>query len=151
MTTAPLLSGLAARWTHHRLVRIMLPVLLLIGFIAAFLTREGPDYTIHSWVGIAVLPVIAIHLASNAGWIRRVWKRKRRHREFGLGVLNAAFAALAGICIATGFPIWLGWSDAAGWTATHMITGIASILVMLVHVWRNRARIRHLIRPRPKT
>ncbi len=104
----------------------MLPAILLVAFIAEFLTREGPDYAIHSWVGISLIAIIAVHLTGNGAWIRAVWKRGRQHREFGLGVLNASFAALVGICLVTGFPLWLGWSSAAGWTGTHTVTGIAT-------------------------
>ena len=139
--------GRLSSWARKRTARLMLPAVLLVAFVAEFLTREGPDYTFHSWVGIALIPIIAVHLTGNADWIRAVWKRRRRHREYGLGVLNASFAALVSICILTGFPLWLGWTSAAGWTGTHMFTGIASILVMFVHLWRNRARISRLRRP----
>ena len=150
MTTAQSRGGLLPMWARKRRAKVVLPVVLLVAFIAEFLTREGPDYTLHAWVGIALLPIIAVHLTGNAGWIRAVWKRRRQHREFGLGVLNASFAALVSVCIVTGFPLWLGWSSAAGWTGTHTVTGIASILVMFVHLWRNRARISRLIRPHAK-
>lgn len=133
-------------WVRARPVKIVLDITLLIAFLAAFITREGPDYAIHSWVGIALIPIIIVHLTGNLSWIRQVWKRKREHREFGLGVLNASLGALAGVCIATGFPIWLEWSGTAGLTAVHMITGLASILVMFIHLWRNRKRVKRLIR-----
>ncbi len=29
---------------------------LLVGFVTEFLTREGPDYGFHSWVGIVLVP-----------------------------------------------------------------------------------------------
>ncbi len=150
MTTTQNRGGALPRWARTRTARVVLPAILLVAFIAEFLTREGPDYTLHSWVGIALIPIIAVHLTGNAGWIRGVWIRRRQHREFGLGVLNASFGALVGVCILTGFPLWLGWSGATGWTATHMITGILSILVMFVHLWRNRARISRLLRPSVK-
>ena len=150
MTATRNRGGPLPTWARKRSARLVLPAILLAAFIAEFLTREGPDYTLHAWVGLALIPIITVHLTGNAGWIRAVWKRRRRHREFGLGVLNASFAALVGICIVTGFPLWLGWSSAAGWTETHTVTGIASIFVMFVHLWRNRARISRLLRPRTK-
>ena len=134
-------------WTGRRSLKIVLDTSLLVGFLAEFITREGPDYTIHSWIGIALIPVIALHLAGNAGWIKRVWNRKRQDREFGLGVLNATLGALAAICIVTGFPIWLEWSDASAWTSIHTVTGLVSIVIMFVHLWRNRTRIARLLRP----
>ncbi|MBT8249792.1 MAG: DUF4405 domain-containing protein, partial [Acidimicrobiia bacterium] len=133
-------------WARKRSVKIVLDTLLLVAFLAEFVTREGPDYTIHSWVGIALIPIIAVHLTGNVGWIKRVWNRKRQDREFGLGVLNATLGMLAAVCIATGFPLWLEWSDAEAWTAIHTITGMAGIIIMFVHLWKNRARISRLIR-----
>ena len=150
MTTTQNRGGTLPIWARKRAARLVLPAILLVAFIAEFLTREGPDHTLHSWVGIALIPIIAVHLTGNGDWRRAVWKRRRQHREFGLGVLNASFAALVGICIVTGFPLWLGWSSAAGWAGTHAATGFASIFVMFVHLWRNRARISRLIRPRAK-
>ena len=141
-------GGALSTWARGRVARVLLPSILLVAFVAEFVTREGPDYTLHSWVGIALIPIITVHMAGNAGWIRGVWRRGRQHREFGLGVLNASFGVLVAVCIGTGFPLWLGWSDATGWSATHTVTGFASILVMFVHLWRNRARVVRLLRPR---
>ncbi|NND04486.1 MAG: hypothetical protein HKN91_17055 [Acidimicrobiia bacterium] len=139
-------KGPLLTWARKRSVKIILDTTLLAAFVTEFVTREGPDYTFHSWVGIALIPIITIHLSGNVAWIKRVWNHKRDDREFGLGVLNATLGALAGVCIATGFPIWLEWSDAAGWTAIHTITGMASIIVMFIHLWSNRARVARLLR-----
>ena len=142
-----------ASWARTRSAKIILDTTLLIAFLVEFFTREGPDYAIHSWVGIVLIPIIAIHLNGNVAWIKRVWKRKRDDREFTLGLLNTVLGALAAICIATGFPIWLDWSDAAGWATVHTVTGMGSLVIMFVHLWRNRSRISRLIRPqgRPAT
>lgn len=127
------------RWT-----KVVVDTGLLVGFLTEFFTREGPDYGLHSWVGIVLVPIVIVHLLGNLGWIRRVVARGRKDREFSLGVLNAVLGAAATICVVTGFPIWLEWSDAGIWVATHTITGFASILLMFAHLWRNRARIRQL-------
>ncbi len=135
---------------RRRIIRIVVDVGLFVGFIVEFLTREGPDYTLHSWIGIALVPVIAVHLASNASWIRRVVSRGRDDREFSLGVLNAVLGALTAVCTVTGFPIWLEWSSAAIWVTVHTATGLLAIVLMFVHLWRNRSRIRALAgRPAP--
>ena len=147
MTTQPRgrsLSDLARR----RWSKILLDSALFVGFLAEFVTREGPNYTVHSWIGIALVPIIALHLTGNLGWIKRVLARRRQDREFGLGVLNAVLGALASICIVTGVPIWLEWSDAGAWAPIHTITGFASILIMFVHLWKNRGRIVQLVRQR---
>lgn len=147
MNTAPATSiGGAQRVTRKRAVKIVLDVALLVGFIAEFITREGPDYALHSWIGIVLMPIIALHLTSNLSWIRRVWSRGRDDREFGLGVLNSILGSLAAICIVTGFPLWLEWYNAS-WLATlHLLTGMGSIVVMFVHLWKNRNRIVRLAR-----
>ncbi len=132
---------------RRRPIKIVIDVALLVGFLTEFITREGPDYGLHSWVGIVLVPIVAIHLLGNLGWIRRVLARGREDREFSLGVLNAFLGAMATICIITGFPIWLEWSDAGGWATVHTVTGFLSILLMFVHLWRNRSRIGRLIRP----
>ena len=138
--------GTIARWTHAKWFKIPIDTALLVGFLVEFFTREGPDYGLHSWVGIVLVPVIVLHLTGNAGWIKRVWARKRQDREFGLGVLNAILGFLASVCIVTGFPIWLEWSDAGALTGVHTISGMASLLTMFVHLWKNRGRIGRLVR-----
>lgn len=129
---------------RRRSSKIAVDTVLLIGFLTEFITREGPDYALHSWVGITLVPIIAVHLLGNAAWIRRVVARGREDREFTLGVLNAALGLLAAVCIVTGFPVWLEWSDAEFWAVTHTITGFLTIVVMFIHLWRNRSRIRQL-------
>ena len=46
------------RVLRHRGVRIILDISLLVGFGAEFVTREGPDYDVHSWIGVVLLPII---------------------------------------------------------------------------------------------
>ena len=131
--------------TRRRWPKVVIDVLLLVGFLTEFITREGPDYGLHSWVGIALVPIIVTHLIGNVGWIRRVVARGRADREFSLGVLNAILGGVATTCIITGFPIWLEWSEAGAWATVHTITGFVSILLMFVHLWRNRSRIGRLL------
>lgn len=66
MTSRQNRGGALPRWARKRAARVVLPSILLVAFIAEFLTREGPNYTVHSWMGIALLPVIAVHLTGNA-------------------------------------------------------------------------------------
>ena len=132
----------------RRSTRIALDVALLGGFIAEFVTREGPDYAVHSWIGVVLIPIITLHLLGNLPWIRRVMRRGRDDPEFSLGVLNAVFGMLTAICVVTGFPLWLGWSDAGALSGVHTVTGFLSIIVMFVHLWRNRSRVRSLLRRR---
>lgn len=133
-------------WLRSRMTKIVLDTSLLVAFLAEFITREGPDFALHSWIGILLIPVIVLHLAGNKAWIMRVWTRGRQDREFGLGVLNVVLGALTGVCIATGFPLWLEWSEASAWSVVHQLTGMLAILVMFVHLGKNRSRISRLAR-----
>lgn len=146
MTSQTKRSNPLVALTRRRAVKIVLDVGLLVGFLAEFITREGPDYGLHSWIGIVLMPIIALHLSSNVAWIQRVWARRREDREFSLGVLNAVLGVLAAICIVSGFPLWLEWSDAGALSAAHTVTGFVSIILMFVHLWKNRSRIVRLAR-----
>lgn len=131
---------------NRRWRKIAIDVALLVGFLAEFVTREGPDYALHSWIGIVLVPVITVHLISNLSWVRSVVARGSAHPEFSLGVLNAVLGTLVAVCTVTGFPIWLDWSSWSGWSTVHTITGFLSIVLMFVHLYRNRSRIRRLAR-----
>jgi len=133
-------------WARRKWFKILIDVALFVGFVADFLTREGPDYALHSWIGIVLVPVIALHLVGNVGWIRRVWAKGRQDREFGLGVLNAVLGVVATVCILTGFPIWLEWSESGFWSGLHTITGFVSLVLMFVHLGKNRKRLVRLVR-----
>ncbi len=130
---------------RRRWAKIVIDLALLAGFLTEFITREGPNYAFHSWVGIVLVPIVVVHLVGNAGWIKRVLSRGRADREFSLGVLNAVLGFMAVVCIITGFPIWLEWSEAAFWATIHTITGFLSIMLMFAHLWRNRGRIGGLL------
>lgn len=138
---------------RRRAVKIVLDVSLLVGFIVEFITREpdfDPDYLLHSWVGIALIPIIAFHLAGNWGWVKRLWSNKGEDREARLGAFNAVLGLLAGVCIITGFPLWFGWSEAGALVTAHTVTGLGSIVLMFVHLAWNRKRIMALVRPKAK-
>lgn len=131
---------------RRRSLRIAFDAGLLIGFVAEFVTREGPDYGLHAWIGVGLLPVVCAHLASNWRWVVSVYRRRRTHPDWLLARLNTAFLAVTSVCIASGFPIWLEWSDSGAWSALHNITGFLSILLALSHIWLNRYRLVALLR-----
>jgi len=133
------------RLLRQRAVRVALDVGLLVGFVAEFLAREGPNYSLHSWIGVTLVPVISIHLASNWRWVTSTYRRRRAHPEWRLARFNAAFSAITMVCILSGLPIWLEWSDSGAWTVAHNITGLFSIVLALSHLWRNRHRLVALV------
>lgn len=133
---------------RHRVVRIVLDTGLLLGFVAEFATREGPDYDLHSWIGIVLIPMVSVHLAANWHWVTSAARRRMSHPEWPLARFNAAFSAITTICIASGFPLWFGWTDNSGLVGAHTLTGFASVLLAFSHLWRNRRRLLALVRRR---
>lgn len=133
---------------RSRLFRIALDTSLLFGFIAEFVTREGPDYGIHSWIGVGLIPLVAVHLAASWRWISSAARRRTSHPEWPLARFNAVFAFAATICIVTGFPLWFRWVGGGPLAGLHTITGFLSIVLALSHLWRNRQRVTALLRLR---
>lgn len=136
---------------RRRVTRILLDAGLLIGFIAEFATREGPDYGLHSWIGIVLIPVVCVHLASNWRWVTSTYRRRKAHPEWPLARFNAVFFAVVTVCLLSGFPIWLQWSDSGTWTTLHAVTGFGSIVLALSHLWRNRRHLTNLVKRRAAT
>lgn len=133
---------------RQRGVRIALDVGLLVGFGAEFVTREGPDYGLHSWIGVVLMPVVGAHLLSSRRWIASTFRRRSAHPDWQLARFNAVLLVVATVCIASGFPIWLEWSESAAWSTLHTVTGFVSILLALAHLWLNRQRLATLLRRR---
>lgn len=133
---------------RNRIIRIVVDVALLVGFLAEFLTREGPDYDLHSWIGIVLIPLVGFHLASNWRWITSTVRRRTSHPEWPLARFNAVFAILSAICIVTGFPLWFEWTELGALSTTHTVTGFLSVVLALSHLWRNRSRLAALLRRR---
>lgn len=131
---------------RRRATRITLDTGLLVGFIAEFATREGPDYAVHSWIGIVLVPMISVHLAANWRWVTSAARRRRSHPDWPLARFNAVFTAGTTVCIVSGFPLWLEWTDSGFWVAVHNLTGLLSIVLALSHLWRNRHRLSTLVR-----
>ena len=131
---------------RNRATRAVLDTGLLVGFLAEFITREGPDYTVHSWIGIVLIPLISVHLASNWRWVTSAVRRRTAHPEWPLARFNAVFSVVTAICIVSGFPPWLGWTEGGLWSGLHNLTGFVSIVLALSHLWRNRQRVSALLR-----
>lgn len=137
---------------RKRGIKLVIDIALFVGFIIEFITREpdfDPDFLLHSWTGIVLIPVIAFHLTGNWTWIKRVVRNGREDREYALGAINAVLGALTAICIISGFPLWFEWSTAGWLSGLHTVTGMVGILLMFVHLWMNRRRVVALAKPRP--
>lgn len=131
---------------RRRTTRVVLDVGLLVGFIAEFVTREGPDYNLHSWIGVVLIPLIGIHLVTNWRWVTSTFRRRSAHPEWPLARFNAVFSVITAVCIVSGFPLWLEWTSGDAWVVVHNLTGLVSIVLALSHLWRNRHRLSVLLR-----
>ncbi len=130
---------------RRRAPRIILDVALLVGFVAEFVTREGPDYDLHSWIGIVLIPMISVHLAANWRWVISTFRRRGSHPEWPLARFNTVFSVTTAICIVSGFPLWLEWTDSSALSVAHNLTGLLAIVLALSHLWRNRRRLSVLL------
>ncbi|MFV0256832.1 MAG: hypothetical protein ACK5PP_00070 [Acidimicrobiales bacterium] len=134
---------------RRRSVKIVMDSALLVAFVIAFFTREpsfDPDYLLHSLVGLAVVPVVSLHLAGNWGWVKRVARRRRHDREAGLGAFNAVFGAVTATCIVSGIPLWVSNMESSALIGVHTVTGVVASAMMLAHLVWNQRRIRALFR-----
>ncbi len=131
---------------RKRVIRIVVDVGLLVGFGAEFITREGPDYDLHSWIGIVLIPMVAVHLASNWRWVVSAVRRRSAHPEWPLARFNAVFSVMTTICIVSGFPLWFEWIEGGLLSTVHTVTGFVAIILALSHLWRNRGRLNSLLR-----
>lgn len=134
---------------RRRPVKIAVDTALLVAFVTAFLTREpsvDPDYLLHSVVGLLIVPILALHLTSNWGWIKRVATRRFHDREARLGAFNLVFGTMAAVCIITGVPIWVGDAEWSTVSSIHTVTGALASFMVVAHLVWNQRRLRTLFR-----
>ncbi len=125
-----------------RLVRIVIDVGVAGFFVALFLTREGPNYTPHSVIGLVAVAPILLHLWPNRRWIAKAWSRDGWARKLDMSRLNLVLAASTTICTFTGVTSWAGFSAT---DVPHTITGFVATGAAVVHGFRNRSRFRSLL------
>ncbi len=122
-------------------------VALLVALAIAFLTNDSsfdPDFVVHATAGIALLPLLAVHLAGSIGWLRRVWRTRFRDRQAGMVGVNLVLAFATVSCVGSGFPVWLEWSDSAVIGQVHAATGFICLGATVAHLGLNRRRIARL-------
>lgn len=137
------------RILRRRPVKIALDSALLIAFVVAFFTREpsvDPDYVLHSIVGLLIVPIVALHLTGNWGWVNRVATRRFQDREARLGLFNAVFGSMTAVCIVTGIPIWVSDTDMSTLSGLHTVTGALASFMVVIHLIWNQRRLRALFR-----
>ena len=120
-----------------RSLRIAIDVGVFGFFAVLFLTREGPDYTLHSVVGLVAVAPIAAHLWPNRRWITSAWSREGWGRKVPLSRLNAVLAVSTVVCTVTGVVAWVGVEAA---DAPHAFSGFVSVGAAIVNGVRNSQR-----------
>ncbi|MFM8883571.1 MAG: hypothetical protein ACKOH7_02010 [Solirubrobacterales bacterium] len=110
--------------------------------VCAYLTSEGPRLA-HAIVGATMATLISVHLLQHRPWIRGVSRRRLKHPERNLALLNIALAAAFVLAFATGPATWLANAPLGG---IHEVAGFASIAFALAHLVANRSRITKLFR-----
>lgn len=137
---------------RRRPIKIAVDAGLLVAFVIAFFTREpsvDPDYLVHSVLGLLIVPVLGLHLASNWSWITRVAARRRRDREARLATFNLVFGSMTATCIVTGVPIWVRDAEWSTLSGIHTVTGALASFLMVAHLLWNQRRLRRLFRRAP--
>lgn len=126
-----------------RRTRVAIDIGVAAFFVALFVTREGPNYTVHSVIGLIAVAPILVHLWPNRRWIASAWSRDGWRRKIRLSRLNAVLALSATVCTVTGVFAWAGVGAA---DTPHALTGFVSLGAAIVHGVRNRDRFKALLR-----
>lgn len=136
----------------------ILDIGLFIGFIAAFfLNWTGLE--LHQWIGMGAGAVAIYHLVAHWGWVKAVTRRflskSSGHAQLYY-VLDAALLAGFAAILVTGLVIssWLNLSlvSAAAWRDVHIISSIATLLVLVLKIglhwrWIQQRVTRHAAHP----
>lgn len=146
-TTAPTTGGRARPAQRRRSTVAAIYGGLLLAAVLTFASHEW-GATAHSLLSLAVIGVVAWHVVSQRRWVTSAVRRRLRHPERTLVVVNAALAASFVVVNASGFPVWLG--DAGGVVAqVHEVSAIAFVVLVPLHLVLNRSRLLSRLRRRP--
>lgn len=147
-------QGLVARFARRRSTRITVDVAMVAILAVTPLTSErsfDPDFVLHSWAGMALVPLAGVHLAGNTAWLNRLRHRRLHARERSFSLVNVAIVGSLGLCIASGFPLWLEWVENTAdeesiYESIHAISGLLGVGLTIAHLTMNRRRIVQLAR-----
>jgi hypothetical protein len=150
---------------NKKKLNFWLDVILLVLFAATVLTLFGrdrgtfdqPQVVIHCVAGTLMLLGSAVHIAWHWDWIRtfdvhpsgKMAKQVRSRRGIDIWLL-----VVAAPCGATGLVTWLmqaGILSASAlslrtWAGLHNLTGMATLLIMLVHLVQHRKWVAYAAR-----
>lgn len=144
----------AAKAARRRGTRIAVDIAMVVILAITPLTSErsfDPDFLLHSWAGLALVPLAAVHLAGNTAWLNRLRHQRLHARERTFSLVNVAIVGSLSVCIVSGFPLWLEWVDNAAneesiYESIHAISGFLGVGLTIAHLIMNRHRIVQLAR-----
>ena len=117
--------------------------ILLLGVFIATCAPSVTGLPVHEWVSVAIVPIVAIHLAVNWNWIIDVTRRslgrlqgevRFNHVLDGLLFLSFALLMVSGILISESVLPWLGFAKRSDpfWSNLHNTT--ANIFPSLIGI-----------------
>jgi hypothetical protein len=154
-----IVTVLARLGTRHAWVAVLDSVLLV-----AYIVLQEPDGTsgfkFHEWIGVAFIPLFAIHIVVSWSWIVTTWGRAQRNpapRARINFLLNAALFVMMVVVIVSGLVVSEYALPAVGirtqgtqrWEQLHNFTSSLIAPVVALHValnwnWIKRAARRYL-------
>lgn len=120
---------------------------LLLAAVLAFASHEW-GATAHSVLSLAVIGVVLWHVLAQRRWVTSVVRRRLRHPERALLAVNTALATAFVVANASGFPVWL-WHVRGPVEQVHLLSAVAFLVLVAVHLVLNRSRLLARLRRRP--
>lgn len=122
---------------------------LLVAFTLDY-SFQFTGLTVHEWIGVALAPVLLLHVTLHWDWILRTTKRlvgRRGGREAVRWAVDLALMLAMTLCVASGLfisrhaipALGFGTTPDAFWTGLHTTTADATVALVAVHVamsWR---------------
>lgn len=130
---------------------------MLIAFAALESPGDASSYKLHEWIGLAFIPMFALHVMFSWTWITGAWRRLRDRAEQRVRLnflLNSALCAMMVVIIASGLVISDYVLPAAGiqtigtqrWQQLHNFTSSLLLPVVGLHAGLNWIWIRGALR-----
>ena len=119
---------------------------LLLTAVLGFASHEWGANP-HSLVAIAVIGIVAWHVAFQRRWVASAVRRRLAHPERVLVVYNTVLATVFAIVNLSGIPVWF-WHVGGLVAGVHRVTGIAFVPLVIGHLVLNRHRLAARLRGR---
>ncbi|MGH7654135.1 MAG: DUF4405 domain-containing protein [Gemmatimonadaceae bacterium] len=136
---------------------------MLIAFAALESPGNASSYRLHEWIGLAFIPMFALHIVFSWSWIIGAWRRVRERTEQRARLnflLNGALCVMMVVIIVSGLVISDYVLPAAGirtvgtqrWQQLHNFTSSLILPVVGLHaglnwIWIRGAFRRYVVSP----